>query len=108
MTMTNDELAEAVKRIAELQSKTLPDGVMDAQALGHNIFMLKQECDNMAAIIAQLWAEREQQRAAMVKAKEALETIDGHGLARTSPMREEQRKQALALAKPLLGKREGV
>jgi hypothetical protein len=62
----------------------------------------------MAAIIAQLWAEREQQRAVMVQAKEALGSIDGHGLARTSPMREEQRKQALALAKPLLGKREGV
>ena len=48
----------------------------------------------MAAIIAQLWAEREQQRAVMVQAKEALGSIDGHGLARTSPMREEQRNQS--------------
>ncbi|MFN7640488.1 MAG: hypothetical protein ACK5PR_01935 [bacterium] len=54
MTMTNDELAEAVARFNKTPSNV-------------------EAADLADEIIRQLWAEREGQRAAMVKAKEALE-----------------------------------
>jgi len=65
-------LSEQVARVKELQANCYPDGVKDAQALGYAIFMFKQEADNMAAIIAQLWEEREQQHTVMEQARAIL------------------------------------
>lgn len=60
--MTN--LSDKVARVKELQANCYPDGVKDAQALGYAIFMFKQEADNMAALIAELWDENQKQREA--------------------------------------------
>jgi len=69
-------LSDKVARVKELQANCYPDGVKDAQALGYAIFMFKQEADNMAALIAQLWEEREQNRTVMEQALEALQEAD--------------------------------
>ena len=52
MTMTNEELAEAVARLNKLQATS--------------------KITEMYLVMRQLWEEREQHRAAMAQAKEAL------------------------------------
>jgi hypothetical protein len=95
MTMTNDKLAEAVARIFEADANRTPgewsyepqdfspERVWAGTRLICHVVGDSAETQETAAFIAtaplmvriirQLWAEREQQRAAMVKAKEALE-----------------------------------
>lgn len=65
-------LADKVARVKELQANCFPDGIKDAQAIGYAIFMFKQEADNMATLITQLWDENQKQREVLGMAREAL------------------------------------
>lgn len=66
-------LADKVARVKELQANCYPDGIKDAQALGYAIFMFKQEADNMAALISQLWDELEHLKALKMTADAVME-----------------------------------
>lgn len=66
-------LSDKVARVKELQANCYPDGIKDAQALGYAIFMFKQEADNMAALITQLWDELEHLKALKMTADAVME-----------------------------------
>ncbi len=66
-------LSDKVARVKELQANCYPDGIKDAQALGYAIFMFKQEADNMAALISQLWDELEHLKALKMTADAVME-----------------------------------
>lgn len=55
---------------------------------------------NFIAAASRIAPDIRQLLAAFEQVCDALESVDGHGLARTSPMREEQRQQALTAAAP--------
>lgn len=90
--MTNIDLQATLERMKELNAKTIPDGSMGAQTLGHNLFMWRQSIDDLYAAFEASMALNKQLVGALNEIAYASHTITEADCAEVA-------KQALTAAK---------